>query len=193
MTKGEAKAAALRWLDEATVGGREADSDELADYKNRMDTLLDGAVRGLAAQFPLEAVWETEAAAEITLPQDFYELGTVLRRTPDGGWKECDEARRVGEKTFLLPENPAGTLRFYYNRLPQSVATDAEESAMLDLAAGAEDLLALRLAADVTAGMEEKSGVSAMLDGRFQSAALQRMTQQKNYRTQIETRYGGLI
>lgn len=193
MTKGEAKAAALRWLDEATVGGREADTDELADYKNRMDTLLGGAVRQLAVLFPLGAVWETPAAPEITLPDDFYELEAVLFRTEDGGWRECSDAQRVGEKTFLLPEDASGTLRFYYDRLPRSIAADAEDSEALDLACGAEDLLALRLAADVTAGVEEKSAVSALLDTRYQNAALERMTQRRNRRVQIETRYGGLI
>ena len=168
MTKGEAKAAALRWLDEATVGGRAADSDELADYQNRMDTLIDGALRQLAVRFPLENVWETKAAEEVTLPEDFY-----------------------AKKVFLLPKDAAGTLRFYYQRLPQSVKPDAEDDTMLDVAAGAEDLLALRLAADATAGMEEKSAAYARLDARFQSAALERMTQDHR-RIRIETRYGGL-
>ncbi len=192
MTKGEAKAAALRWLDEATVGGREADSDELADYKNRMDTLLDSAVQQLATQFPLCAVWESEGSSEITLPEDFYELETVLSQTQQGIWCEFSGMQRVGQKTFLL-EQGAGLLRFYYHRLPQHIAPDDEDSTVLDLAPGTEDLLALRLAADVTAGTEEKSGVSTMLDARFQNAALNRMTQWQNHRTRIETRYGGLL
>ena len=191
MTKGEAKAAALRWLDEATVGGRAADSDELADYQNRMDTLIDGALRQLAVRFPLENVWETKAAEEVTLPEDFYALETVLCRGSDEDWRECSEARRVGKKVFLLPKDAAETLRFYYQRLPQSVKPDAEDDTMLDVAAGAEDLLALRLAADALAGMEEKSAAYARLDARFQSAALERMTQDHR-RIRIETRYGGL-
>lgn len=193
MTKGEAKAAALRWLDEATVGGRDAGSDELADYRNRMDTLLNGAVHQLAVQFPLETVWETEAAAEITLPENFYALETVLCRGSDGNWKECSAARRVGQKTFLLPENAAGVLRFYYERLPQSIAPDAEDDTALDIAPGTEDLLALRLAVDAAAGMEEKPAVYARLNARFQSDALERMTQQDHRQTGIETLYGGLV
>ena len=192
MTKGEAKAAALRWLDEATVGGRAADSDELADYQNRMDTLLNGAVRQLAARFPLETMWETEAKAEVTLPEDFYALETVFCRGSDGNWQECSEARRVGQKVFLLQESAVGTLRFYYERLPQNVEPDAEDDAVLDIASGAEDLLALRLAADATAGMEDKAAVHARLDARFQSAAPERMTQDHR-RIRIETRYGGLV
>ena len=173
------------------MGGRAADSDELADYQNRMDTLIDGALRQLAVRFPLENVWETKAAEEVTLPEDFYALETVLCRGSDEDWRECSEARRVGKKVFLLPKDAAETLRFYYQRLPQSVKPDAEDDTILDVAAGAEDLLALRLAADATAGMEEKSAAYARLDARFQSAALERMTQDHR-RIRIETRYGGL-
>lgn len=192
MTKGEAKAAALRWLDEATVGGREADGDELADYKNRMDTLLNGALRQLAAQFPPQAVWETDAAPQITLPEDFAAAEAVFCRAADGSWRECADARRVGQRTLLTAEN-GGTLRIYYERLPQSVAPDDEDDTALDVAPGAEDLLALRLAADVTAGMEDKSAVHARLALRFREAASERLTQRDHRRIRIETRYEGLV
>lgn len=56
MTKNEAKEAALRWLDEATVNGSEPVSGELEDYRDRMNYLLDGVVNGLAAIFPLSGV-----------------------------------------------------------------------------------------------------------------------------------------
>ena len=55
MTKGEAIAIALRWIDEATVGGYAADSDEIADYKDRMATLLNNVLQFMASQFPLFA------------------------------------------------------------------------------------------------------------------------------------------
>ena len=53
MTKGEAKAAALRWIDEATVNGRDPGAGELADYRDRMNYLLDGVLNALAISFPL--------------------------------------------------------------------------------------------------------------------------------------------
>lgn len=56
MTKGEAKAAALRWIDEATVNGRDPGIGELADYRDRMDHLLDGVLNALAVSFPLSGV-----------------------------------------------------------------------------------------------------------------------------------------
>ena len=54
MTKNEAKEAALRWIDEATVNGSEPVSGELEDYRDRMDYLLDGVQAALAAAFPLD-------------------------------------------------------------------------------------------------------------------------------------------
>lgn len=54
MTKNEAKETALRWIDEATVNGRQAEPEELADYRDRMDYLLDGVQTALAAAFPLD-------------------------------------------------------------------------------------------------------------------------------------------
>lgn len=193
MTKKEIKEAALRWIDEATVGGRKADTDELADYKDRMNVLLNGAIRQVAVYFPLYAVWETEAKEELIFPEDFCELEQVLYKTPDGRWENCSSFKRVGANGVIFPSGEHHPVRFYYVRYPATIAPDAEEDSELDLANGAEDLAALRLASDITAGVEEKSSLSALLDRRFHTAASSRMSLQNRPKTEIETRYGGLV
>ena len=52
MTKNDAINGALRWIDEATVNGAAAGNGFIADYKDRMEHLLDGAVAMVESQFP---------------------------------------------------------------------------------------------------------------------------------------------
>lgn len=59
MTKNEAKQAALRWIDEATSGGRTLEEESTADWLDRMDHLLDGAVSAVCGRFPHHAVYST--------------------------------------------------------------------------------------------------------------------------------------
>ena len=56
MTKSDAKALMLRWLDEATSNGQPASADQIADLRDRADYLLDGVLKYLAGQFKLPAV-----------------------------------------------------------------------------------------------------------------------------------------
>lgn len=53
MNKNDAISGALRWIDEATVNGSAASNGFIADYKDRMEHLLDGAVAMVESQFPL--------------------------------------------------------------------------------------------------------------------------------------------
>ena len=53
MNKNDAINGALRWIDEATVNGAAASNGFIADYKDRMEHLLDGAVAMVESQFPL--------------------------------------------------------------------------------------------------------------------------------------------
>lgn len=57
MTKEEARQAALRWLDEATAGGRPLAEESTADWLERMDHLLDSAVAAVCSRFPHHAVY----------------------------------------------------------------------------------------------------------------------------------------
>ena len=53
MNKHDAINGALRWIDEATVNGSAASNGFIADYRDRMEHLLDGAVAMVESQFPL--------------------------------------------------------------------------------------------------------------------------------------------
>ena len=57
MTKGEAIAQMLRWLDEATINGEVTPADQLADLKERAAHMLDGVVKYIAAHFKIPAVY----------------------------------------------------------------------------------------------------------------------------------------
>lgn len=57
MTKNEAKQTALRWLDEATAGGRSLPAQSTTDWLDRMDYLLDAAVAVVCGLFPHRAVY----------------------------------------------------------------------------------------------------------------------------------------
>lgn len=64
MTKGEAIELMLRWLDEATVNGQNAQEEQIADLRDRGAWLLDGVLKFLAEMFPfreeLEIVWHRQ-------------------------------------------------------------------------------------------------------------------------------------
>ena len=51
MTKQDAKAGALRWIDEATVNGHAVAAEELADFRDRMDYLIGGVLAELGVLF----------------------------------------------------------------------------------------------------------------------------------------------
>ena len=272
ITKGEAILGALRWLDEATVGGCAAENGEVADLKERMGGLLNGVLQDLGSQFrlygekrvvqsPMPVVYgrmesrlilpgevfqmsapeagsfylEVSGAAEIvlngieticcgadcggfsvyrgnlpesrheatvtarstvpffvrnaalyrpvfareqdvpvyapfvpyTMPEDFRGLEKIVR--VDGAvQEEWRTYRRQGERTFLLPYGVPGEFCFSYVRRPAKLAENAGEETVLDCHPAAEELVALKLAVDVTGGMEEKAELSAFLEGRFE-------------------------
>lgn len=55
MTKGEAIAQMLRWLDEATINGDTTPADQIADLKERAAYLIDGVVKYIAGHFKIPA------------------------------------------------------------------------------------------------------------------------------------------
>ena len=177
MTKGEAIDAALRWMDEATVGGSAADNGEIADYRDRMATLLDSVIQLLGSQFRLHAQMDSPSGnmgwALYELPEDFLELDQILLFSENGVQRWTDY-RWVGERELWVQNAGTGTFRFSYFRMPEHLSANAAENTVLDCHPLAQTLVPLKLAADAMSGMEEKAELSAYLENKF-SAMLQSM------------------
>lgn len=294
MTKGEALEGALRWIDEATVGGNAADHDEVADLKDRMAVLLDGVLQFLGTQFtlygekkivqqPMPVLFgkresrlilpgevfamraegagsfylEVSGRAEIvlngkatiycgtesgfsvyrgnlppvdgeavvtvksevpffvrnaalyaarfaedtevpvyapfvpyTMPENFRELEKIVR--VDGGLREeWREFRKQGDRTFLLPYGVTGEFQFCYFRQPERISAGAANDAVLDCHPMAEVLVPLKLAVDVTAGMEEKAELSSYLESKFLGTLRNMLPEPLCECMRVETVYGG--
>lgn len=189
MTKQEAKAAALRWLDEATSGGSALDQGSTADLEDRMDHLLDGAVAAVCGRFPHYAVFCAECTAQqdpaqpswvrVRLPEDFSALHEVRFAAADGSSVPFSEYRRVGKGEYTVPAVLNGTLEFTYIRMPAVLGAAAEGDAELDVEPEAVVLVPLRLAADILVGVDETAVLSGYLLARYNemAAALYRRTE----------------
>ncbi|MDL2215734.1 hypothetical protein LJB77_01490 [Ruminococcaceae bacterium OttesenSCG-928-N02] len=82
MTKQEAKQAALRWLDEATINGGALALEQTADYTDRMNYILPAAIDFFSGQFPLTARHSVVQNPVQNLLCSGYESVQVLPGTP---------------------------------------------------------------------------------------------------------------
>ncbi len=182
MTKQEAKEAALRWLDEATSGGRALETGMTADLEERMDHLLDAAVAAVCGRFPQDEVFSVaceEAVGtvrqpeerRITLPQDLVAL-TEVRYSCDGvSSRRFSDYRRAAAGVYIVPALEKGQLDFSYIRAPKLLGATAPESALLDVRPEAAVLVPLRLAADLLTGVDETAALAGYLAERYNALA----------------------
>ena len=172
MTKGEARALFLRWLDEATINGQTASQQQTADLSDKFDYFLTGTLLYLAGYFRLgrQFVPETEETVgglrRVELPADFRELERVVAAGPDF-YRPVEEYWTEGDRYLLVPGDLQGQLRILYWGNPAAVEPEAEEERVLEVLPQAEMLVPLKTAADVTAGSEDTAAVSHYLEGRF--------------------------
>ena len=176
MTKQEAKAAALRWLDEATSGGLALDVQTTADLEDRMDYLLDGAVAAVGGRFPHYEVYcrqpsEESGYVQVKLPEDLQALVEVRLCGADGRSLPFSDYQRVGRGEYVVPAAPGGSLYFTYIRLPLLPGPGADDGTELDVEPEAAALIPLRLAADVLVGVDETAALSAFLSARYSDMA----------------------
>lgn len=178
MTKEQAKAAALRWLDEATGGGLALNAQTTADLEGRMDHLLDGAVAAVCGRFPHYAEFLQSpqpkagtAYVRVTLPVDLQVLTEVRLCTADGRSVPFSDWQRAGRGVYTVPADPGGVLSFQCIRTPRLPGAAAEPDTVLDVPPDASVLVPLRLAADVLTGVDETAALSAYLCARYNDMA----------------------
>ncbi len=179
MTKSQAKAAALRWLDEATSGGRLLEDETTADLADRMNHLLAGAVAAVCGQFPRSAVYTASLAGAanadswvpLTMPANFARLQRVLYTGQGAALEPFSEYRQLDEKSYAVPGTLQGRLDFYYQRHPSLPDAAAPEDTPLDVDEAAVPLVPLRLAADLLTGVDETAALAGYLNQRFTQLA----------------------
>ena len=176
MTKQEAKATALRWLDEATSGGLALDAVTIADLEDRMDYLLDGAVAAVCGRFPHYEVYCRQPSAEagyvqVKLPENLQALVEVRLRGTDGRSLPFSDYQRIGRGEYVVPAAPGGPLYFTYIRLPLLPGPGADGGIELDVETEAASLVPLRLAADALVGVDETAALASFLLARYNDMA----------------------
>lgn len=158
MTKQDAKAGALRWIDEATVNGHAVAAEELADFRDRMDYLIGGVLAELGVLFPLVGTVQSDGGV-MQLPAD---CRRVLRVVRSENGAAVDAAVRDG--MMVLPQVPVTVI---YERRPEIPAPDVPDTTVLDCAPGAEPLVPLKLAADLLIGTIDRVATAGYLTSRY--------------------------
>lgn len=292
ITKGRAIAEMLRWLDEATVNGQPATAEQIADYKDRANYMLDGAVKFLSGHFKIPAVhsvvrrpivnlagtgfgaeavypdkpfsisaegaksfyleyegsitldvngtatqlksaeyaavkgnipnaggivtitvtsaypamiryaalygyeYETDEAVPAftpyvayEMPADFREFDKCLQTSDGHQYREYPDIKREGHRTYLLPYDAQGQFEFHYWRNPAEIPVDAPDETVLEVEDKAAQLVGLKLAVDLTVGVDDTMTVSYYLDNKFNYLINNILTEDKGGRVSIETIY----
>ena len=178
MTKGEAKAQALRWLDEATLNGQPAGVELTADYTDKFNYFLWNVLVYIAAIFKLEKTFAATKENGVKkggfyayeMPKDFMELERINVYTGTGVTQIFD-FKKSADKIYLIPrsyiERDGVDVEFIYYGMPAEVSGDAPESTALEVMPKAMQLVPLRLAIEATAGSDETNAISAYLEGKF--------------------------
>lgn len=178
MTKGEAKAQALRWLDEATLNGQPAGVELTADYTDKFNYFLWNVLVYIAAIFKLEKTFSANKETgekkggfySYTLPNDFMELERINVYS-SSGVSQIYDYKKSADKTFLIPrsyiEKEDIDVEFIYYGMPAEVPSNASDVTELEVMPKAVQLVPLRLAIEATAGSDETNAISAYLEGKF--------------------------
>lgn len=292
LTKGRAIDEALRWLDEATINGQPATAEQLADYRDRANYLLDGVVKFLAGHFKIPAIHavvrrpmvnlagkgfevaavypdkpftikaagarsyylEYQGSVTVTvngistelrsekytafrgniaepadgidltvtsaypamvahaalygyafesddavpeyapyvsyeMPADFREFDKCLLTTDGHSYREYSDLKREGHRTYLLPYEAAGQFEFHYWRNPADIPVDAPDDTVLEIEDRAAQLVGLKLAVDLTVGVDDTMTVSYYLDNKFNYLINNILTEDKGGKVAIESVY----
>ncbi len=158
MTKGELRDRYLRYLGEATINGSPKVNKDLADQFNY---ILPGALKNVAAAFPVYAV--AAATDSFTPPEDFWTLESLT----DADGMAVDY--RV---------SPAGTYIFdgradvKYRVLPQISSTAPDDTAVM-VYPPAADLVAIQCAMTAAISFAEQSYKVAYLSSLYNTMAAQ--------------------
>ena len=178
MTKVEAKAQALRWLDEATLNGQPAGVELTADYTDKFNYFLWNVLVYIAAIFKLEKTFTADKETGVKkggfyayeMPKDFMELERINVYSGTGVTQIFD-FKKSADRVYLIPrsyiEKDGIDVEFVYYGMPTEVESTAPDATELDVMPKAAQLVPLRLAIEATAGSDETNAISAYLEGKF--------------------------
>lgn len=123
------------------------------------------------------------------LPDDFREFDTLLQTSDRHTYRRFSDYRKEGLKTFLLPYDATGQFDFRYFRNPADVPVDAPDTAVLEIAQHAEQLVPLKLAVDCCMGVEDTMTIGYYLNGQFNNTLMNLLTGETGEMTVIEAVY----
>lgn len=177
MTKGEAKAQALRWLDEATLNGQSASAELTADYTDKFNYFIWNVLVYISNIFKLPRT-VTLKESELTdiggfyrykLPDDFMSFNKINVYNKASILEVYDYIRET-TNTYLIPKdyfNKDNTVEVLYWGMPAEIPSNAPEGTELEVQPKATQLVPLRLAIEATAGSDETNAISAYLEAKF--------------------------
>lgn len=121
--------------------------------------------------YPADDIPDWQPYWSVAMPEDFSALEEVLYSGDGLRFSKFSDYRRLGNKHFGVPRQLTGQLDFYYIRNPQLPAPAAKGDTVLDVQPAAACLVPLRLAADLTVGVDETAALSSYLNARYNDLA----------------------
>ncbi len=101
------------------------------------------------------------------MPEDFSSLDRILFSGDGVNWENFSNYRFEDEKTFLVPYNRVGQFKFQYLHRHKPILPGANKGDEIDVDPKALPCVPLRLAIEVTSGVEEMEAVNQYLNARF--------------------------
>lgn len=177
MTKGEAKAQALRWLDEATLNGQSASAELTADYTDKFNYFIWNVLVYISNIFklPRTVILKENELTEVggfyryKMPEDFMNFNKINVYNKSSVVEVYDYIRET-TNTYLIPKYYFGkdaTVEVLYWGMPAEIPHNAPEGTELEVAPKAIQLVPLRLAIEATAGSDETNAISTYLEAKF--------------------------
>lgn len=182
-------------------------SDDFAVYKGNIPDAAGGVTLTVSSEFPAavrnaalyqyayesdDKVPEYTPLVAYTMPDDFREFDKCLQLSDDHHYREYPDVRREGHKTYLLPYNAEGQFEFHYWRNPEEVPPDAPDDTVLEIEDRAAQLIPLKLAVDLTVGVDDTMTISYYLDNKFNFLMANILTEDRGGVRSIETLYSVL-
>jgi len=136
-----------------------------------------------------EAVPDYTPFVPYDMPEDFREFDRCIFSENGRGVREYADIHREGHRTYLLPYDACGQFDFHYWRNPATIPPDAPDDTPLEVEERAAQLVPLKLAVDLTVGVEDMVGISQYLDNKFNYMTANILTEDKGGKQGIEAVY----
>lgn len=126
------------------------------------------------------------------MPEDYRDFDKLVQTSDGHHYRQYNDFRKEGLKTFLLPHEARGQFDFHYFRNPADVPSTAPDDTELEVASHAAQLVPLKLAVDCCMGVDDTMTIGYYLNNRFNEMIVNLLTDNAGEMLSIGTVYSML-